>query len=79
MGQGRPSVLVGAPKANTSQPNITEAGAVYSCAWDANGTDCVQLPFDLTGNRLHNETEVLEFKSNQWFGASIRSSNRTIV
>ncbi|XP_072423482.1 LOW QUALITY PROTEIN: integrin alpha-5-like [Chiloscyllium punctatum] len=74
-----PSVLVGAPKANTSQPNITEAGAVYSCAWDTNGTDCVQLPFDLTGNRLHNETEVLEFKSNQWFGASIRSSNRTIV
>ncbi|XP_067881088.1 integrin alpha-5-like isoform X2 [Heterodontus francisci] len=74
-----PSLLIGAPKANTSQPNITEGGAVYSCAWGTNDTDCQQVPFDLTGNRLHNETEVLEFKSNQWFGATIRAYNHTIL
>lgn len=74
-----PSVLIGAPKANSSQPNITEGGAVYSCAWGANETECQQLPFDLSGNRLYNETEALELKSNQWFGATIRSYNRTIL
>ncbi|XP_078057122.1 integrin alpha-5-like [Mustelus asterias] len=76
---GTPSVLIGAPKANTSQPNITEGGAVYSCAWGVNNTECQQLPFDLSGNRLHNETEMLELKSNQWFGATVRSYNHTIL
>ncbi|XP_051865531.1 integrin alpha-5-like isoform X2 [Pristis pectinata] len=74
-----PIVLIGAPKANTSQPNITESGAVYSCAWGLNDTACQQIPFDLTGNRMYNETEVLELKSNQWFGATIRSHNHTIL
>ncbi|XP_078287449.1 integrin alpha-5-like [Rhinoraja longicauda] len=75
----RPYVLIGAPKANTSQPNVTESGAVYSCAWGQNDTECQQVPFDLTGNRLYNETEAMELKSNQWFGATIRSHNHTIL
>lgn len=74
-----PYVLIGAPKANTSQPNVTESGAVYSCAWGQNDTECQQVPFDLTGNRLYNETEAMELKSNQWFGATIRSHNHTIL
>ncbi|MEJ1284406.1 hypothetical protein NN561_015391 [Cricetulus griseus] len=43
------SVLVGAPKANTSQPDIVEGGAVYYCPWPAEGsTQCKQIPFDTT-------------------------------
>ncbi|XP_067832905.1 integrin alpha-5-like isoform X2 [Heptranchias perlo] len=44
-----------------------------------NDTDCQQVPFDLTGNRLYNETEILELKSNQWFGATVRAYNHTIL
>ncbi|KAK7823862.1 hypothetical protein U0070_020533 [Myodes glareolus] len=43
------SVLVGAPKANTSQPDIVEGGAVYYCPWPAEGSaQCKQIPFDTT-------------------------------
>ncbi|XP_010796153.1 integrin alpha-8 [Notothenia coriiceps] len=40
------SVLVGAPKANTSQPGIVEAGAVYYCPWPGHPDSCRQIPFD---------------------------------
>lgn len=41
------SVLVGAPKANTSQPGIVEGGAVYYCPWPAaDSSPCRQIPFD---------------------------------
>lgn len=42
----RVSVLVGAPKANTSQPGIVEAGAVYYCPWPGLPDSCRQIPFD---------------------------------
>lgn len=42
----RISVLVGAPKANTSQPGIVEAGAVYYCPWPGHPDSCRQIPFD---------------------------------
>lgn len=42
----RISVLVGAPKANTSQPGIVEAGAVYYCPWPGLPDSCRQIPFD---------------------------------
>lgn len=44
----RISVLVGAPKANTSQPGIVEAGAVYYCPWPGSSDSCRQIPFDST-------------------------------
>lgn len=45
----RASVLVGAPKANTSQPDIVEGGAVYYCPWPAErSAQCKQIPFDTT-------------------------------
>lgn len=45
----RASVLVGAPRANTSQPDIVEGGAVYYCPWPAEGSaQCKQIPFDNT-------------------------------
>uniref|UniRef100_A0A4W5M489 Uncharacterized protein n=1 Tax=Hucho hucho TaxID=62062 RepID=A0A4W5M489_9TELE len=46
------SVLVGAPKANTSQPGIIEGGAVYYCPYPPNPDptkqpySCTQIPFD---------------------------------
>lgn len=39
---------MGAPKANTSQPGIVEAGAVYYCPWPGSPDSCRQIPFDST-------------------------------
>ncbi|XP_035297377.1 integrin alpha-8 isoform X2 [Cricetulus griseus] len=77
------SVLVGAPKANTSQPDIVEGGAVYYCPWPAEGsTQCKQIPFDTTNNRkirVNGTKEPIEFKSNQWFGATVRAHKGKVV
>ncbi|XP_061572724.1 integrin alpha-8 isoform X2 [Cololabis saira] len=76
------SVLVGAPKANTSQPGIVEAGAVYYCPWPGTPESCRQLPFDNTNNRMikvNGTREPLEFKSHQWFGATVRTHKGKVV
>uniref|UniRef100_A0A8C9T1N3 Integrin, alpha V n=1 Tax=Scleropages formosus TaxID=113540 RepID=A0A8C9T1N3_SCLFO len=74
------NVLIGAPKANTSASAVVERGAVYSCPWQSSAA-CRQIPFDTTGdfhffcpNRLQ-----MEFKSNQWFGATVRSDGEHIL
>uniref|UniRef100_A0A673K2G8 Integrin alpha-8-like n=1 Tax=Sinocyclocheilus rhinocerous TaxID=307959 RepID=A0A673K2G8_9TELE len=77
------SVLVGAPKANTSQPGIVEGGAVYYCPWPASDPDsCRQIPFDKANNRMikvNGTREPLEFKSHQWFGATVRTHKGKVV
>lgn len=76
------SVLVGAPKANTSQPGIVEAGAVYYCSWPGLPDSCRQIPFDSSNNRMikvNGTREPLEFKSHQWFGASVRTHKGKVV
>ncbi|XP_071771996.1 integrin alpha-8 [Centroberyx gerrardi] len=76
------SVLVGAPKANTSQPGIVEAGAVYYCPWPGPPDSCRQIPFDNANNRMikvNGTREPLEFKSHQWFGASVRTHKGKVV
>ncbi|XP_023378641.1 integrin alpha-8 isoform X2 [Pteropus vampyrus] len=77
------SVLVGAPRANTSQPDIVEGGAVYYCPWPAEGSaQCKQIPFDNTNNRkirVNGTKEPIEFKSNQWFGAAVRAHGGRVV
>ncbi|KAJ3597738.1 hypothetical protein NHX12_001255, partial [Muraenolepis orangiensis] len=76
------SVLVGAPKANTSQPGIVEAGAVYYCPWPGQTDSCRQIPFDNANNRMikvNGSREPLEFKSHQWFGASVRTHKGKVV
>lgn len=76
------SVLVGAPKANTSQPGIVEAGAVYYCPWPGLTDSCRQIPFDNANNRMikvNGTREPLEFKSHQWFGASVRTHKEKVV
>ncbi|XP_046919114.2 integrin alpha-PS2-like [Dermatophagoides farinae] len=69
-------LLVGAPLAQTDQPNVEHGGAVYRCSIDSINT-CQQITFDRTGpsvvkikGRDYQEDE----KSNQWFGATLHST-----
>ncbi|KAF3689426.1 Integrin alpha-5 Fibronectin receptor subunit alpha Integrin alpha-F [Channa argus] len=74
------SILIGAPKANTSQPDITEGGAVYLCPWSQ--TNCSIIDFDNQGDRYFYINEVntqVEFKSHQWFGATVRSHGNSVL
>uniref|UniRef100_A0A4W6ETZ6 Integrin, alpha V n=1 Tax=Lates calcarifer TaxID=8187 RepID=A0A4W6ETZ6_LATCA len=65
------NVLIGAPRANTSSSSsVVERGAVYSCPWRS--SSCQQLQFDNSGAQM-------EFKSKQWFGASVRSDGEHIL
>lgn len=73
-------VLVGAPKANTSQPHISEGGAVFVCPW--NTSSCTVIDFDKHGDRyfyINEELTQVEFKSHQWFGATLRSHGNNIL
>uniref|UniRef100_A0A3Q1CPL1 Integrin alpha-2 domain-containing protein n=1 Tax=Amphiprion ocellaris TaxID=80972 RepID=A0A3Q1CPL1_AMPOC len=71
----RSDVLIGAPRANISSSNVVERGAVYSCPWRASSS-CQMLQFDNTGTRNSHD---MEFKSKQWFGASVRSDGEHIL
>lgn len=72
-------VLIGAPRDNASSSgSIVERGAVYSCPWGS-ASSCQQLQFDNTGNRKNEAGAQMEFKSKQWFGASVRSSGEHIL
>ncbi|XP_066423652.1 integrin alpha-5 [Molothrus aeneus] len=80
------SILVGAPKANTSQPNVTQGGAVFHCPWPPEGSGCAPIDFDHIGTRTHDfggnssdGAEPVEFKSLQWFGATVRAHNGSIL
>ncbi|KAG8234427.1 hypothetical protein J437_LFUL012571 [Ladona fulva] len=67
------TVLVGAPEAQTSQPGVSRGGAVFRC--DTNRDDiCDMIPFDSTGNNNRSGGLQMDQKSNQWFGATVRSS-----
>ncbi|XP_037645292.1 integrin alpha-V [Sebastes umbrosus] len=71
-------VLIGAPRANTTSPSsVEERGAVYSCPWRS--SSCQQLQFDSTDDRRNAEGAQMEFKSKQWFGASVRSDGEHIL
>uniref|UniRef100_A0A3B3UYG5 Integrin, alpha V n=1 Tax=Poecilia latipinna TaxID=48699 RepID=A0A3B3UYG5_9TELE len=71
-------VLIGAPRANTSSSStVVERGAVYSCPWK-NAASCQQLLFDDKDDRFKDGNQI-EFKSKQWFGASVRSDGEHIL
>uniref|UniRef100_A0AAQ4PDL4 Integrin, alpha V n=1 Tax=Gasterosteus aculeatus aculeatus TaxID=481459 RepID=A0AAQ4PDL4_GASAC len=75
---GKADVLVGAPRANTTpSSSVEERGAVYSCPWKT--STCQQLQFDITDDRKNTEGAQMEFKSKQWFGASVRSDGEHIL
>uniref|UniRef100_A0A3Q3A848 Integrin, alpha 5 (fibronectin receptor, alpha polypeptide) n=1 Tax=Kryptolebias marmoratus TaxID=37003 RepID=A0A3Q3A848_KRYMA len=76
------SVVIGAPKANTRQINITEGGSVFYCPWSLGQSNCHTIEFDLEGDRpsMTNSTiPQVDFKSHQWFGATVRSHGDTIL
>uniref|UniRef100_A0A8C6ZPY7 Integrin subunit alpha 5 n=1 Tax=Nothoprocta perdicaria TaxID=30464 RepID=A0A8C6ZPY7_NOTPE len=77
------SILVGAPKANTSQADVTQGGAVYYCPWHPQPGACSPIEFDHLGTRSHdlggNGSDAVEFKSLQWFGATVRAHNDSIL
>ncbi|XP_030591819.1 integrin alpha-IIb [Archocentrus centrarchus] len=72
-------VVVGAPKANTSQSGVTEGGGVFLCPWSPRGGACDIIDFDPTGDEAYHSSGLLfhSFKSRQWFGAAVRSVNST--
>ncbi|XP_050790862.1 integrin alpha-IIb isoform X2 [Gopherus flavomarginatus] len=79
--KGGMSVVVGAPRANTSQPGVVEAGAVYLCPWAPGGTRCSIIEFDRKGDQAETKgfLQLRTYKSHQWFGASVSSWGGNIV
>ncbi|XP_006883991.1 PREDICTED: integrin alpha-5 [Elephantulus edwardii] len=80
------SVLVGAPKANTSQPGVLQGGAVYLCPWGLNASQCTPMEFDSKGSRILESSvsspegeEPVEYKSLQWFGATVRAHGSSVL
>uniref|UniRef100_A0A8C7CD45 Integrin, alpha V n=1 Tax=Oncorhynchus kisutch TaxID=8019 RepID=A0A8C7CD45_ONCKI len=73
------NILIGAPRANTSSAStVVERGAVYTCPWQKS-SDCTQVQFDNTDDRENIDGVQMEFKSNQWFGATVRSDGEHIL
>ncbi|XP_071803279.1 integrin alpha-8-like isoform X1 [Asterias amurensis] len=65
-------LLVGAPRAQTSQPDVDKGGAVYRCpVWAG---DCRQIDFDTTGHPMNEAGQQDGSKSHQFFGATLQSS-----
>uniref|UniRef100_A0A1A7WU95 Integrin, alpha V n=1 Tax=Iconisemion striatum TaxID=60296 RepID=A0A1A7WU95_9TELE len=72
-------ILVGAPRANTtSSSSVAERGAVFTCPWRSSSS-CQQVQFDTSDNRQGSGGVQMEFKSKQWFGASVRSNGDNIL
>ncbi|MGH0120370.1 UNVERIFIED_CONTAM: hypothetical protein FKN15_067755 [Acipenser sinensis] len=80
---GNANIVVGAPKTNTSQPGVTESGAVFLCPWSENGGQCDIMPFDTKSDQEYVYADGIvnlkTNKSNQWLGATVRSDNNYIV
>ncbi|XP_074413589.1 integrin alpha-IIb isoform X3 [Zonotrichia albicollis] len=79
--EGRPSVAVGAPRANTSQPGVAQPGAVFLCSWPPGRTPCHPLPMDTAGDESESQgtLELRTYKSHQWLGASVTSWHGNLV
>uniref|UniRef100_A0A671N047 Integrin alpha-5-like n=1 Tax=Sinocyclocheilus anshuiensis TaxID=1608454 RepID=A0A671N047_9TELE len=76
------SIIVGAPKANTSQPNIREGGSVFYCPWSLSQSQCSSIEFDIQGDLNMRVNEAVlqgEFKSHQWFGATVRVHEDSVL
>nr|XP_030112176.3 integrin alpha-IIb [Taeniopygia guttata] len=80
MSEGRPSVAVGAPRANTSQP-VAQPGAVFLCSWPPDKSPCHPLPIDTAGDESESQgtLELHTYKSHQWLGASVTSWDGKLV
>ena len=52
-------LLVGAPNAESGQPGVERAGAVYKCAAETPGS-CELIPFDTKGKKMRKKSYTLE-------------------
>ncbi|XP_063156602.1 integrin alpha-IIb isoform X2 [Candoia aspera] len=79
--KGSVNIVVGAPRANTSQPGVIEAGSVYLCPWKLNGNNCIPIEFDTKGDQVRKLGLITmkTFKSKQWFGASVNTWKQNIM
>ncbi|EFA09341.2 Integrin alpha-PS2-like Protein [Tribolium castaneum] len=68
-------LIVGAPEASSSQPGVIHGGAVYKCPTDRDG-GCEEIPFDTKGNNRDASNNLMDNKTEQWFGATVSSSGR---
>uniref|UniRef100_A0A7N6BP35 Integrin, alpha 5 (fibronectin receptor, alpha polypeptide) n=1 Tax=Anabas testudineus TaxID=64144 RepID=A0A7N6BP35_ANATE len=68
-------------RANTSQTDVTEGGSVFYCPWSLGQSECHATKFDNEGkpNDLNDTEYQADFKSRQWFGATVRSHGDTIL
>ena len=66
---------MGAPNANSGQPGVERAGAVYKCDPETPGS-CEIIPFDTRGNTFITSSSMrhVDEKSHQWFGSLVTSS-----
>jgi hypothetical protein len=76
--QDKPWLLVGAPTADSGQPDVIKGGAVFKCPPDNPG-QCDLIPFDTKGNTLAPTGQQYDKKSGQWFGSLVRSSGENGV
>ncbi|XP_031423304.1 integrin alpha-IIb [Clupea harengus] len=79
-GQGV-SLVVGAPQANSTQTKVEEGGEVYLCPWSADGGTCQSMEFDQKGDEEYKVADLTlkGSKSHQWFGASVRATDKYIL
>ncbi|XP_078320563.1 integrin alpha-8-like isoform X3 [Crassostrea virginica] len=85
--QGQSWMVVGAPRAQTGQPDIVRGGAVFRCRITPHyltGSPpqfCQLIPFDDRGNEVRLDAsgnyQPIEDKNNQWFGATVVSSGES--
>ncbi|KAM4691933.1 integrin alpha-IIb [Rhinophrynus dorsalis] len=75
------NVVVGAPRMQTSQPGVQMGGGVFLCPWKSKSTSCTHIEFDQTGDYSGSDDTIKMniLKSNQWFGATVRTWNSSIV
>lgn len=62
-------LLVGAPRAQTSQPGTNRSGAVYRCPLSTRYSDCSQL--NIETEKTEPDRDVL--KDDQWLGVTVQS------
>lgn len=70
------SVLIGAPKANTSQPDVTEGGAVYLCSWSQE--NCTVIDFDKQGKLVWFHLSFMEPSLSLFFFLSLFPLHQTV-
>ncbi|XP_004918702.1 integrin alpha-IIb [Xenopus tropicalis] len=75
------SIVVGAPRMQALESNITKGGGVFLCPWDPKGSSCTNINFDKTGDGADplGSYTMKVYKSNQWLGAMVRTWNTAIV